>query len=80
MPCEKIEGGWLCRPGLMEVLKEVPLGVKWCFVCRKRVKFSDCLMGEVDPTGYYEPLWDVRCEKGHADGDLFPGRTREEPF
>ncbi len=76
MPCHPIAGGFVCGPGPMKAYETVDLGVKWCFVCRKRVRFTDKLMGEIDPS-WYGPQWFIKCENGHGDGDVFPGRYRE---
>lgn len=48
----------------------------WCFQCRKRRMFYRVVMLTVEPSNY-GPYVSIRCERGHVDGDLFPGRTRE---
>ena len=60
----------------MKVIGEENVGVKWCFRCREYVRFTDRCMATVEPS-YYDPHWERRCEKGHIDGDLFPGYSRE---
>lgn len=50
---------------------------RWCFSCRKRVGFVRTVHMPDDPMSYYGPHAEIRCEHGHFDGDLFPGRTRE---
>jgi hypothetical protein len=59
--------------------KREALGDRWCFQCRKRVPFVlvvkryDCEPHE-DP---YGPWGSIQCEqRGHDDGDMFPGRYR----
>ena len=57
-------------------------GVKWCFTCRKRVQFWQILrtpsMEDLIATmGFYDHSRTVECEKGHMDGDMFPGTSRE---
>jgi hypothetical protein len=52
-------------------------GVRWCFYCRKRVTFTLTVHVPTDPMSYYGPHADIKCERGHVDGDLFPGRWRE---
>lgn len=66
----------ICRPGKTEVIKTTPREIKWCFVCRKCVEFTDYLIAEIEPL-YYDPWWRRTCPRGHDDGDLFPGRYRE---
>lgn len=76
MNCQPIQGGWICGSGPREQIKEESAGVKWCFVCRKRVEFTDRLMADKVPS-YYDPTWVRKCSAGHTDGDLFPGYYRE---
>jgi hypothetical protein len=52
-------------------------GIRWCFYCRKRVKFIRRVHVPTDPMSYYGPHVTLKCERGHEDGDLFPGRWRE---
>lgn len=65
----------LCGPAT-EVVATREVGVKWCFRCRVRSVFTDTLRATVEPS-YWEPFWTRRCERGHIDGDLFPGWSRE---
>jgi hypothetical protein len=51
-------------------------GVRWCFRCRRRVRFWMIVMETVEPS-YYGPSATIRCEHGHHDGDCFPGTYRE---
>ena len=62
-------------PEMAEVRRE-PDGERWCFVCRKRRRFDFVVRAPVEPS-YYGPNPFIECEKGHEDGDLFPGRYRE---
>ncbi len=50
---------------------------RWCFVCRKRTRFTITTHVPNDPMSYYGPHWTVECAWRHIDGDLFPGRFRE---
>lgn len=50
---------------------------RWCFYCRKRVKFWRTIRGPSDPLSYYGPHVEIECERGHLDGDCFPGTVRE---
>lgn len=63
------------------VIKRKPNGeVRWCFYCRARVAFDFVVRGNTDPDydDYYGPAPSIECaEKGHGDGDMFPGRYRE---
>ena len=51
--------------------------VRWCFVCRKRVSFTRTVRTPVDPMSYYGPHAVIECDRGHVDGDYFPGTYRE---
>jgi hypothetical protein len=53
------------------------IGQRWCFGCRRHVRFTLTVNAPVDPMSYYGPHADIRCENGHHDGDLFPGLIRE---
>jgi hypothetical protein len=50
---------------------------RWCFYCRQRVAFARTIYAPDDPMSYYGQHGSVKCENGHEDGDLFPGRWRE---
>lgn len=52
-------------------------GLRWCFRCRKRVTFTRTVHVPTDPMSYYGPHTTIECERGHGNGDLFPGRWRE---
>ena len=61
-----------------KVIDERPDGEpRWCFVCRKRTQFTFRVHAPTDPMSYYGPHGSIKCERGHNDGDLFPGRYRE---
>lgn len=60
-----------------EVRSETDNGVRWCFYCRKRVRFIFRVHVPVDPMSYYGPHGSIKCEHGHHDGDCFPGTVRE---
>ena len=65
----------ICRTP-MKVIDTRDAGDRWCFVCRKRVPFTDECWATIEPS-YYDPQWQRRCPRGHIDGDLFPGYSRE---
>lgn len=68
----------ICGPGEVETVRTDPLGVKWCFVCRKRVEFTQYVKRAADwRNDYYGPWAEISCENDHQDGDLFPGWARE---
>jgi hypothetical protein len=52
-------------------------GERWCFYCRKRVAFTLTVHASDDPMSYYGPHVSVECERGHLDGDCFPGTYRQ---
>ena len=55
-----------------------PYGVRWCFVCRKRVMFEDVRKAPTDPMSYYGPSDQIECTNCKTvDGDCFPGSERE---
>jgi hypothetical protein len=62
-------------PPMEEVHRE-SVGVRWCFVCRKRRSFDYVVKAPTEPS-YYGPSPSIVGECGHLDGDLFPGRYRE---
>jgi hypothetical protein len=59
------------------VTSERSYGEHWCFYCRKWVEFTLRVHVPDDPMSYYGPHVSIKCERGHDDGDLFPGRYRE---
>jgi hypothetical protein len=60
------------------VLSEEQDGVaRWCFRCRQRVEFNRVITAPTDIYSYYGPNATILCERGHVNGDLFPGYTRE---
>lgn len=65
----------ICGP-TSEVIHTEPVGIRWCFVCRKRVEFTDRFRVPVEPS-YWEPFWTRTCAAGHVDGDVGFGRWRE---
>lgn len=76
MTCKTYGNLTICSPGEVKTIAEESVGIKWCFICRSRVQFTDVLKGEIGPS-YYGPWWSRICSAGHLDGDLFPGRYRE---
>lgn len=66
----------ICRTPLETIADEPNGEPRWCFRCRKQVAFRYIVRATSEPS-YYEPVPEIRCEHGHPDGDLFPGRSRE---
>lgn len=52
-------------------------GERWCFRCRSRCPFVLRVLTPVDEMSYYGPRAQVECDRGHVDGDCFPGTWRE---
>lgn len=78
MACVEYDDGLtVCYRRGVRVLATESAGVRWCFVCRKRVEFTDTCTTDDNP--WYEPTWGRTCERGHFDGDLFPGYSRWNP-
>ena len=75
MPCDDYGNGLVICSTPITVVRVEDAGVKWCFICRKRVPFRDELH-DPGPESYYEPTWHRYCENGHFDGDVFPGCSR----
>lgn len=61
----------------MRIVSQRSLGERWCFECRRRAEFTLTICTPVDPMSYYGPGGSIECEKGHHDGDCFPGTFRE---
>lgn len=59
------------------VLSSRPDGVRWCFYCRRRVPFTLTVHVPIDRMSYYGPHASIECERGHYNGDCFPGTERE---
>jgi hypothetical protein len=59
------------------VVSQRELTDRWCFVCRKFVTFTLTVHAPLDPASYYGPHATIECERGHTDGDCFPGTQRE---
>ena len=74
MTCQQFGNVIICGPSATTVLSKESAGIKWCFVCRKRVEFTETWKRDESP--YYDPWLVMECEHGHSDGDLFPGRER----
>lgn len=67
----------MCWTGPTKVLRRESLGVKWCFICRKRVEFIYTITTEIEMS-YHDPWPSIECvPAGHSNGDLFPGYIRE---
>jgi hypothetical protein len=66
----------ICYGPKMEDYHRKELGERWCFVCRKRRSFAMIFSAPVG-LSYYGPEARIECDRGHYDGDCFPGRYRE---
>lgn len=66
----------VCYGPRMKEIRRDELGERWCFTCRKRRPFVFLVTASVEPS-YYGPSVGVECDRGHYDGDCFPGRYRE---
>lgn len=66
----------VCYGPPMEEVRREPDGERWCFVCRQRRRFDFVVHAPTEPS-YYGPSPSIVDERGHVDGDLFPGRIRE---
>ena len=72
----------ICRGPEMHEVKRWDEGIHWCFVCRKRVQFWQIVKAPsmedlIAWMGFYSHSRTIECERGHLNGDLFPGRWRE---
>lgn len=74
--CVEYAGATVCFGPAMEVVSEDDRGERWCFTCRQRRPFTLTVTAPVEPS-YYGPSFSIHCDRGHDDGDLFPGRIRE---
>jgi hypothetical protein len=61
------DGLTVCTSGpsrvIAQVFEEQP---RWCFGCRKHVRYNLSLTGPIGPS-YYEPTWDADCPNGCGD-------------
>jgi len=78
MACRTYEGGLtICGPRATKEIHREQIGVRWCFQCRKRVEFIYTLTADVEPS-YYGPNPSIQCEpRGHWNGDIGFGGSRE---
>lgn len=75
--CIPIPDGFVCAEKTREVKREPHGEGRWCFHCRKHRAFEYVVSAPVGVSYYGPNVW-VECAACHtADGDLFPGRTRE---
>lgn len=65
-------------PGPVVEVSRKPVGVKWCFGCRKRLEYEFVVKRyDVDPRDDpYGPWGAYECTRCHEDRALFPGRER----
>jgi hypothetical protein len=67
-----VSGQVLCViPGPTKVVRERPVGDKWCFGCRKRLPHTWQLLDYEEPS-YYEPVAVLRCLGCGQDRTRFP--------
>lgn len=74
--CVPFGNATVCFGPPMEEVRRDDLGERWCFTCRKRRPFAFVMTAPTEPS-YYGPTASVHCDRGHGDGDCFPGRYRE---
>ena len=70
-PCEPLvdftgQVGWLCFSDNDLLHAEFEERPRWCFGCRKHVRYNLELRGSRGPS-YYEPSWSARCPNGCGD-------------
>ena len=51
----------------VELAREFEEKYRWCFGCRRRVRYNWILKGYSEPS-YYEPVWVCRCPWCAQDG------------
>lgn len=70
--------GFICSESY-KIIRDDSDGERWCFQCRKRREFRFKVTTPVDPMSYYGPSPSIECGTcGLVNGDLFPGRERED--
>ena len=61
----------ICNPLITKRIEKDD-GERYCFICRKKKKFKLISMF----ADWYGWAYEIRCEKGHYDGDVGFGRVR----
>lgn len=68
MTCTEYAGGLtVCTSGPMRVIaREFEERPRWCFGCRRHVRYNFVLTGTVEPSRY-GPTWEAACPNGCGD-------------
>jgi hypothetical protein len=66
----------LCTAGPTYVASREPVGIKWCFNCRKHLP-HDWVVIDYTGQSYYDPYGRYDCSGCHEEHVLFPGRVWE---
>jgi hypothetical protein len=78
MTCREIVGGGhVCGPSAWVEFSRKPIGIKWCFGCRKHTEHFWVVEGDPEPN-YYGPNWGRKCSLCNQDRTLFPGYEYKE--
>ena len=65
--CEEWGDGLIvCLSGRHELRRDFESTYRWCFGCRRRVRYNLVLTGDRGPS-YYEPVWSASCPNGCGD-------------
>ena len=58
--------GAICGERTVVLHSEAEETPRWCFGCRRHVRYNIDLRGSPFPS-YYEPFWSARCPNGCGD-------------
>jgi hypothetical protein len=58
-------------PGPSKVLREQPVGERWCFGCRQRLPHTLRILCDEEPS-YYDPIAVLACDRCGKDRTEFP--------
>ena len=61
------DGLTVCRADNVLLHSEFEERSRWCFNCRRYVRYNVCLWGTIEPS-YYEPVWTGECPNCGKDG------------
>ena len=61
------DGLTVCRSDNILIHAEFEERPRWCFNCRRHVRYNLFLWGTIEPS-YYEPVWTGQCPKCGKDG------------
>ena len=67
-PCVALPeaGGYVCFTDTVVLSAEFEEKPRWCFGCRKHVRYNLTLTGSREPS-YYGPSWSADCPNGCGD-------------